>query len=336
MTDHDLHISKRLKALLPPLTAAEKKQLEANLVEDGRVLDPILFWYDGERKFIIDGMHRFQIATKNDLPYETDRVEIDGDLEDVEIWILDHQLGRRNLLAPQALRKTRGELYNRLKRKDGGHGDQRAGGQNVTPNPDAAEKIAEKAGVSSRTVKRDGKRVETLEKCAHAVQKAVANGTMKASDADLKTLSRLPEGDQQAVVTAIRKGRAKSVKEAMELDGITTPAKKSKGKPDYGKCPSCAGTKWVEAKEGVSCAKCNHPHGEPAGDVDEDRITTQRQKTVKTGEALMRAFDDLQTMRARAEHDGKQNSGADAISVVKNLGVIKTCKALLNIAKGWK
>ena len=90
--------------------------------------------------------------------------------------------------------------------------------------------------------------------------------------------------------------------------------------PDYGKCPSCAGTKWVEAEEGVSCAKCHHPHGEPAGDVDEDRIKTQRQKTIKTVEALMRAFDDLHTMRARPEH-------SEAIA---------DCKKLLKIAKGWK
>jgi len=70
----------------------------------------------------------------------------------------------------------------------------------------------------------------------------------------------------------------------------------------------------------VSCSKCQHPHGEPAGDADEDRIKTQRQKTVKTVEALMRAFDDLQTMMARPYH-------ADAITA---------CKVLLKIAKGWK
>lgn len=90
--------------------------------------------------------------------------------------------------------------------------------------------------------------------------------------------------------------------------------------PDYGKCPNCLGTKWDVDVDGVSCAKCRHPHGEPAGDVDEDRLNTQRQKTIKTGEALMRAFDDLQTMKSTSKHDG----------------AIKSCKALLEIAKGWK
>lgn len=92
-------------------------------------------------------------------------------------------------------------------------------------------------------------------------------------------------------------------------------------KPDYGKCPVCAGVKWTEDDDGhVVCAKCHHPHGEPAGDVDKDRISTQRQKTVKTLEAAMRAFDDLQTMLAKPGHDG----------------AIKSCKKLIETAKGWK
>lgn len=92
------------------------------------------------------------------------------------------------------------------------------------------------------------------------------------------------------------------------------------GANDYGKCPNCAGVKWDEDEEGVSCAKCYHPWGEPAGDVDEDRIKTQRSKTVKTAEALMRAFDDLNHLCPNAKHDG----------------AIKSCKLLLRTAKEWR
>jgi len=90
-------------------------------------------------------------------------------------------------------------------------------------------------------------------------------------------------------------------------------------KPDYGKCPNCLGTKWTEDEFGVACAKCHHPWGEPAGDVDEDRLNTQRQKTRKTAEALMRAFDDLQTMKSRRTHGE----------------AIQACKRLLELAKEW-
>jgi len=89
---------------------------------------------------------------------------------------------------------------------------------------------------------------------------------------------------------------------------------------DYGKCPNCAGTSWKEDEDGVYCAKCQHPHGEPAGDVDKERITTQRQKTVKTAEALIREIDDLHLLCPSSEHDG----------------AIEVCKALLKLVKGWK
>ncbi len=90
---------------------------------------------------------------------------------------------------------------------------------------------------------------------------------------------------------------------------------------DYGQCPNCAGAKWDdEDPEDVTCAKCKHPHGEPAGDVDEDRIKDQRSKTVKTCEALMRAFDDLNMLS-----EGPAYAAA-----------ISQCKSLLNFAKGWK
>ena len=92
-------------------------------------------------------------------------------------------------------------------------------------------------------------------------------------------------------------------------------------KPDYGKCPNCAGTKWTEHEDGVSCARCNHPHGEPTGGPDEDQIGIQRSKTVKTVEAAMRAFDDLHRLLPKEEEHEK---------------AIETCKTLWRAAKGWK
>ena len=93
-----------------------------------------------------------------------------------------------------------------------------------------------------------------------------------------------------------------------------------KSKPDFGKCPNCAGDKWTKDDNGVVCDKCHHPYGEPAGDADEDRVKTQRQKTVKTGKALLRAFDDLQTIKATSDYDE----------------AVTGSKRLVLIAEGWK
>ena len=235
MPESDLHISERLRKLLPPLTSEERKQLKANIEADGHVTDTIFYWNDGKRNVIVDGMNRWEIVKGTDIPYETDFMAF-GDYEEVEVWILNHQLGRRNLLKPSAIRKIRGELYNRLKRPDKGHGkqsskDAKAECQIDTPPPSAAKKIAEKAGVSESTVKRDGARVEAIEKLTKAAQ-AISD---KASDADVKALSKLSASDQNAVARAIRVGEASGILDAMKQGGhkSTKPTTKrgASGKP---------------------------------------------------------------------------------------------------------
>ena len=322
----DLHISKRLKALLPALTSEERQQLKANIEADGRVTDPLLYWNDGKRNVIVDGMNRWAIIKDTAIPYTSIALKF-GSYEEAEIWILDHQLGQRNLLKPAAIRKVRGQLYNRLKGQQGGdHTSQEAKGQNVPLLGTAASQVATKAGVSEKTVKRDGARVAAIEGLTKPAQK-VAEG---ATDAEVKTLAKLDETGQNAVARAVRTGQAGSVKEAVKVTGVKPPRK-------YGKCPNCGGNEWDEDDEGVSCSKCHHPHGEPVGDPDEDRLKTQRQKTVKTVEALMRAFDDLNEMWARPEHTGPTKWTAEEVdTTLKDMGVISACKGLLKIARGWK
>lgn len=156
------------------------------------------------------------------------------------------------------------------------------------------QEISDKAGVSKRLV-----------------QQVVADRKSQ------KAHSARPSGggatNQHADVSAGGEGGSSAPAGAGTSNGKGTPR-------DLGKCPNCAGTKWTESDEGFECAKCNHPHGEPAGETDKDRFATQRQKTVKTVEALMRAFDDLNLLKSRSEH-GK---------------AIETCKGLLDTAKGWK
>jgi len=80
-----------------------------------------------------------------------------------------------------------------------------------------------------------------------------------------------------------------------ELLGDDTPA---------GRCPVCSATKWAKDGDGFwTCAKCNQPWGEPAGDPSVEHQRTLRQKCVKTAEALMRCLDDIQHVAPEpAEH----------------------------------
>jgi hypothetical protein len=75
-----------------------------------------------------------------------------GDCEDAVNWIIDNQLGRRNL-TPEQWDYLLGKTYNRDKTV--GHGDKSAY-QNDPQNRERAERLADEYKVSEKTVKRDG------------------------------------------------------------------------------------------------------------------------------------------------------------------------------------
>ena len=105
----ELHISKRLKAILPPHTDQERKQLTENIESDGKILDAIIYWHDGKKNVVIDGMNRFEIARKRNLAFKAEEMPFDS-YEEVEDWIWNHQAGRRNLT-----REAIGKWYNSIK-----------------------------------------------------------------------------------------------------------------------------------------------------------------------------------------------------------------------------
>ena len=202
----ELHISKRLQTILPVLTDEERAQLKANILADGAVTDPIIYWYDGKRNVVVDGMHRFDIARGEGLPFPCREIKLGDTYEHAELWIRQRQFGRRNLLSPQAQRTAIGKLYNTLKRADGGHGDQRAGDHFGTPLQSAAAEVSRKTGVPESTVKKLGAREEALSKCAGTIQKGVNSGTIKATDAEIKALSKATPKTQFEIAKAVRNG----------------------------------------------------------------------------------------------------------------------------------
>ncbi len=111
MSELDLHISKRLKACLPPLTDAERDQLKANIKADGRVITPILYWYDGKRNVVVYGMNEWEIIRRQGITRFRAEPMPEGceTYQDVERWIFDH------LFCTKMSRETCGRWYNNLK-----------------------------------------------------------------------------------------------------------------------------------------------------------------------------------------------------------------------------
>ena len=95
----ELKIDPELKDLLPPLTEEEYKQLEKNIVENGFDNNfPIMEWHG----YIVDGHNRYSICRKHNIDYVVGTLAYETKDKVIE-WMLDIQLGRRNLTPIQKI-----------------------------------------------------------------------------------------------------------------------------------------------------------------------------------------------------------------------------------------
>ncbi len=179
-----LQILDELRNFIVPLSAEEKTLLEANILDEG-CRDPIVVWEHQEKHYIIDGHNRYGICLHHDLPFNIKVLQFSS-IDEVKAWMLDNQLGRRNL-TPDQLSYYRGLKYNLTKAKKGGYkAPVQAGGKSST-----SEKLSKEFNVSERTIKRDGKFTEGLEligKSNPTLKKDILAGKVKVKKSDIETL----------------------------------------------------------------------------------------------------------------------------------------------------
>lgn len=151
-----LIIDKDFKDWITPLTREEYKQLESNIIADG-CRDPLVVWKDT----ILDGHNRYAICVEHGLPFAVIKKNFDTH-QDALNWIIDNQLGRRNL-APWQMSVLRGKRYNAVKLEP--HRPEKQLYQNDTVIP-TREKVAQQFGVSPATIQRDGAFAKAAEQTA--------------------------------------------------------------------------------------------------------------------------------------------------------------------------
>lgn len=90
-----LKIDTELRDLIPPISESEFDLLEKDIIENG-IKEPITIW----QGYIADGHHRYKIATKHGLDFQTRELHL-ATKSDVKEWMVTNQLCRRNLSAFQ-------------------------------------------------------------------------------------------------------------------------------------------------------------------------------------------------------------------------------------------
>ena len=85
-----LKIDNELKDLLPPQTEEEHKILEESIKKDG-CTNPLITWND----YIVDGHNRYGICEKYKIGFEEIKLGYNTK-DEIIMWMLEYQLGRRN------------------------------------------------------------------------------------------------------------------------------------------------------------------------------------------------------------------------------------------------
>lgn len=257
---HNIQIDSEFQALIPPLSAEERAQLEANLLADG-CRDPLVVWVQpapepGTHKcyahdeskcdlvpeddvwhcrhcehnpaqqeyVLIDGHNRFEICTRLGIEYDVEEMLFDG-RDAVMDWIDANQLGRRNL-SPEDRTRLIGRRYNRTKKaqNDGGAGVAKATVDQNDPRLSTAEKLATEHGVSPATVKRAGKYDEAatvIEQAGGSVSGAALQDVVKAAE----VVRQVPEAAQDVELAADFARLPDDLKQdALEAIAVQAPA----------------------------------------------------------------------------------------------------------------
>ena len=178
----DITIDKEFAAMIPPLSAEERQQLEENIVEHGGARDPLVVWNEKNATILLDGHNRHEICTRLDLDFDIEEREFKDRSHAVE-WIIRNQFGRRNLAAyvrtqlALRLKETIAARAKANQKQSEGRG--KKGSEKSPDLIDTREEVAKAAGVSSNTVSK--------------VEKIVA--AEEAGKVDADTVAKLRTGE---------------------------------------------------------------------------------------------------------------------------------------------
>ena len=115
----NLKIDPEFQSQIPPLTDDEFKQLEENILKEGKLLSPLIVW----NNTLVDGHNRYAILQKHPAIYFSTMPLPFESREEVLAWICKNQLGRRNL-TPEQKKFLMGKQYSSEKHTEAFRGNQ--------------------------------------------------------------------------------------------------------------------------------------------------------------------------------------------------------------------
>ncbi len=196
-----------LKDLIRPLDKDEIEQLKANILANG-CQDSLKIWQTtqkvinpdattNEEQFVlIDGHNRYKICTENNIQFAVSILKFQS-LDDVISWMIDLQLGRRNM-SPNEIAYYRGLKYNQEKKIEKTHNFSPTGTSVKT-----SQKLAEQYGINEKTIRRDAEFAKGVESLSSELKREYLNGKVKVPKKDIEELGRVNLHEKIETVEAI-------------------------------------------------------------------------------------------------------------------------------------
>ena len=223
----NLKIDPEFQSQIPPLTNDEFKQLEENILKEGKLISPLIVW----NNTLVDGHNRYAILQKHpEIYFSTMPLPFES-REEVLAWICKNQLGRRNLTPGQKLfligkqyeaeKSAHGESRKEL-HDENGRFHRSCQTDNSGETMKTCERIAEENGVSTATVLRASKYmkgVEIADELIPGLKQSILSGQTKVSKADMHRLAKAAYNDRAQTLQDILHPELK-VEPTPDADGV--------------------------------------------------------------------------------------------------------------------
>ena len=152
----NITILSELKKLIPPLSEEEKDKLRESLILEG-CRESLIIWDNAGTYVLVDGHNRYEICAIYKIDFRVE-VKTFKDLADVKNWMINNQLGKRNV-SELVKSYLRGLQYSQEKIKENFKGNQytKSGNGQIVRSQNTIDKLALQHQVSAKTIQRDEK-----------------------------------------------------------------------------------------------------------------------------------------------------------------------------------
>ena len=217
----NLKIDPEFQSQIPPLTDDEFKQLEENILKEGKLISPLIVWGNT----LIDGHNRYAILQKHpEIYFSTMPLPFES-REEVLAWICKNQLGRRNL-TPEQKYYLMGKQYEAEKAAHGGDrksSDAKSSSlkANLIDNSKTCDRIAEENGVSRASVLRAShytRGIDIADNLSPGIKQKVFSGEVKFTNEEMSKLVQASVEHRSDVLAQILHPEALEVLESASAE----------------------------------------------------------------------------------------------------------------------